>query len=316
MPIIMGVNSPQYTDEELEEFRRQNEEGVTVDGKHYTLYEATQRQRSLERSIRKRKGHILVDEELGDAEKLQQDQIRLQILKQRYHEFSKAANLPEQYERLEKAGFTWKHGKAAEKVARTAKSPAVVSEQSPRPKKKASYAVDWDTIQSESYSRKFEGLSGNERANQAVCTRARWALNNRDGVKTEEIYAIDMRTGAEIARITDQHYPQGVKRTFQFDRCLKEAVKNGSDIMLVHNHPAGSPPSIGDLNALLSTPGAHGVVVGHDGSVYRYSSPKEKIPQFEFDVAILKYKGYTYCTAHEKALQDLTGKYDFEFTRL
>ena len=58
-----------------------------------------------------------MDEELGDTEKLQQDQIRLQILKQRYHEFSKAAGLPEQYERLEKAGFTWKHGKAAEEVA-------------------------------------------------------------------------------------------------------------------------------------------------------------------------------------------------------
>lgn len=117
MPIIFGVNSPQYTKEELEEFRRQNEEGVTVGDKHYTLYEATKRQRSIERSIRKRKAHILVDEELGDTEKLQQDQIRLQILKQRYHEFSKAAGLPEQYERLEKAGFSWKHGKAAEKAA-------------------------------------------------------------------------------------------------------------------------------------------------------------------------------------------------------
>lgn len=117
MPIILGVNAPQYTDEELEEFRRQNEEGATIDGKHYTLYEATQRQRSLERSIRKRKSHILIDEQLGDKEKLQQDQIRLQNLKQRYREFSKAANLPEQYERLEKAGFTWKHGRSAERVA-------------------------------------------------------------------------------------------------------------------------------------------------------------------------------------------------------
>lgn len=116
MPIIFGVNAPQYTDKELEDFRQKNEEGVTVDGKKYTLYEATQRQRSLERSIRKKKHHILIDEELGDAEKLQQDQIRLQILKQEYHRFSKAANLPEQYERMEKAGFSWKHGKAAERV--------------------------------------------------------------------------------------------------------------------------------------------------------------------------------------------------------
>lgn len=315
-PIILGVNSPQYTPEELEAMRQENEEGVTFDGKHYTLYEATQRQRKFERSIRDRKRRILIDETVGDKDKLQQDQIRLQVLKQEYARFSKGVGLPMQHARMEKAGFTWKHGKAAESAAKTAKSSNVVSEQSPRPKKKANYAVDWETVQSESYVKKFDGLSGNERANQAVCTRARWALNNRDGVKTEELYAVNMRTGTEIARITDQHYPQGVKRTAQFDRALKNAVEAGEEIILVHNHPAGSPPSIGDLNALLSTPKAHGIVVGHDGSVYRYSSPKEKIPQFEFDVAIFKYKSYTYSTAHEKALRDLAEKYGFEFSKL
>lgn len=117
MPIIMGVNDPQYTDEELEEFRRQNEEGVTYEGKHYTLYEASQRQRRLETAIRNRKHRILIDEQLGDKDALQNDQIRLQLLKQEYTRFSKAAKLPMQYERMEAAGFTWKHGKAADKVA-------------------------------------------------------------------------------------------------------------------------------------------------------------------------------------------------------
>lgn len=116
MPIILGVNEPQYTPKELEAFRTENEKGVTVDGKHYTLYEATQRQRSLERSIRKRKRHILIDESTGDKEKLQWDQIRLVRTQQEYRRFSKAAGLREQWERTEKAGFTWKHGKAAEKA--------------------------------------------------------------------------------------------------------------------------------------------------------------------------------------------------------
>lgn len=118
MPIIMGVNFPQYTAEELEEFRRQNEAGIDFEGKHYTLYEATQRQRSLERSIRKTKRRILIDEATGDAEKLQWDQIRLVRTREEYHRFSKAAGLPEQYERMETAGFTWKHGKAAERMVR------------------------------------------------------------------------------------------------------------------------------------------------------------------------------------------------------
>ncbi len=117
MPIILGVNEPQYTDEELEEMRRKNEEGIEFEGKHYTLYEATQRQRSLERSIRKTKRKILIDEATGDAEKLQWDQIRLVRTREEYHRFSKAAKLPEQYERMEKAGFTWKHAQKAQRVA-------------------------------------------------------------------------------------------------------------------------------------------------------------------------------------------------------
>ena len=116
MPIILGVNEPQYTKDELEEFRRQNEEGVTYDGKHYTLYEATQRQRNLETAIRNRKRRILIDEKLGDSDALQHDQIRLQLLKQEYTRFSKAADLPMQYERMEAAGFDWKKGKAAENL--------------------------------------------------------------------------------------------------------------------------------------------------------------------------------------------------------
>lgn len=115
MPIILGVNEPQYTKEELEEFRQQNEEGITYNGKHYTLYEATQRQSNLETAIRNRKRRILIDEKLGDSDALQHDQIRLQLLKQEYSRFSKAANLPMRHERMETAGFDWKKGKTAER---------------------------------------------------------------------------------------------------------------------------------------------------------------------------------------------------------
>ena len=118
MPIILGVNEPQYTKEELEDFRRQNEEGVTYDGKHYTLYEATQRQRKFERTIRKQKRRILVDEATGDEEKLVIDQVKLQRLKQEYTRFSKGVGLPAQHARMEAAGFDWKKGKAAENTAK------------------------------------------------------------------------------------------------------------------------------------------------------------------------------------------------------
>lgn len=115
-PIILGVNSPQYTEEELEKFRKDNEAGVDFDGKHYTLYEATQRQRAFERNVRYRKREILIDETLGDKGKLQADQIKLVRLREEYKRFSKGVGLPMQHERMETAGFTWKHGKAAERA--------------------------------------------------------------------------------------------------------------------------------------------------------------------------------------------------------
>lgn len=96
--------------------RQDNEKGVTYNGKHYTLYKATQHQRAIERAIRKQKRQILVDEALGDKERLQSDQIRLVRLREEYKRFSDATGLRTQYERTEAAGFTWKHGKAAEKA--------------------------------------------------------------------------------------------------------------------------------------------------------------------------------------------------------
>lgn len=121
-PIILGVNSPQYTEEELEKFRKDNEEGVTIDGRHYTQYEATQRQRKIERAIRKQKNKILVDEGLGDKDKLQTDQIRYRVLEQEYKRFSMAAGLRVQHERLEMSGFGPKQAKMASDASK--KQPA------------------------------------------------------------------------------------------------------------------------------------------------------------------------------------------------
>lgn len=118
-PIILGVNRPQYTPEELEKFRRDNEKGVTVDGVHYTGYQATQMQQKLGRAIRAQKRRVMVDEATGDKEKLKQDKTRLTVLHQRYREFSKAANLRTQYERTEVAGFGEKSVKNLEKPTRS-----------------------------------------------------------------------------------------------------------------------------------------------------------------------------------------------------
>lgn len=114
-PIILGVNEPQYSPEELEQFRKANKDGIEYEGRHYTMYEATQRQRKLERAIRHRKRRILIDEQLGDKEQLAVDQTRLVVLNGEYARFSKAAGLRSQRERTTVAGFGTKEAGAAKK---------------------------------------------------------------------------------------------------------------------------------------------------------------------------------------------------------
>ena len=116
-PIIMGVSDPQYTEEELEQFCLRNEEGITFEGKHYTMYEATQTQRRLERAMRTQKRKILVDEAVKDDERLLYDQIRLRRINEEYVRFSRAADLPLQSERARVLNFDKKKAGATRKAA-------------------------------------------------------------------------------------------------------------------------------------------------------------------------------------------------------
>lgn len=104
-PIILGVNAPQYTEEQLRELADANERGVTYNGQHYTLYEAGQEQSRLENAVRTCKRHILMNRETGDAKNLKNNQIRLRVLQSEYGKFCKATGLPTRTERLQTAGF-------------------------------------------------------------------------------------------------------------------------------------------------------------------------------------------------------------------
>ena len=115
---IPGVMEPTYTEEQLEHI--DDGIGCEFDGKRYTAYEATQMQRRLERSIRKQKrlknaykASGLKDEETAAASKLRR-------LNTKYHDFSKAAGLPEQPERT-RVQYTDAKSEAAASAAKAAK---------------------------------------------------------------------------------------------------------------------------------------------------------------------------------------------------
>lgn len=97
-PFIEGVSERTYTDEQLAHI--DDGLGCDFEGKHYSAYEATQMQRSIERAIRAQKRRKTGYEAAGQADKATTAGIRLDRLNKKYRAFSKAAKLPLQLERM------------------------------------------------------------------------------------------------------------------------------------------------------------------------------------------------------------------------
>lgn len=105
-PVILGVQKPIYTEDQLKAMEERNHKGIDFEGKHYTMYEATQMQRALERAIRKQRRKIVALEELPDQqEALRKARTRYTQLRSKYYEFSKAAGLRPQEVRLLTVGY-------------------------------------------------------------------------------------------------------------------------------------------------------------------------------------------------------------------
>lgn len=98
-PVIEGVNEPTYSAADLDRLKAENNK-VVYDGREYDGYQATQMQRRLERTIRKQKRLLSAYKAAGLTEDAQTAQIRLNRLNAKYREFSEAAGLPEQRERM------------------------------------------------------------------------------------------------------------------------------------------------------------------------------------------------------------------------
>lgn len=96
---VDGVMGRTYTDEELAHI----DDGHDVDfeEKHYTAYEATQKQRQVERTIRKLKREQTAYKAAGLTEDAQAVTARIRRMNKEYKSFSEAAGLPLQRERMQ-----------------------------------------------------------------------------------------------------------------------------------------------------------------------------------------------------------------------
>lgn len=110
-PVIPGISEPSYTEEELKNI---DPPPFEYNGKTYTCYEATQRQRYMERTMRKTKRELLAADSTGDKDRFTEKSVLLRRQREEYSKFSKAAGLLTQNERTQVAGFG--HSQASKAV--------------------------------------------------------------------------------------------------------------------------------------------------------------------------------------------------------
>lgn len=97
-PYVEGVSERTYTDRQLSHI--DDGRDANFEGRHYTAYEATQKQREIERTVRKLERRQRAFSAQGNAEEAQAAQIKMQRLRKKYKAFSAAADLPLQTDRM------------------------------------------------------------------------------------------------------------------------------------------------------------------------------------------------------------------------
>ena len=98
--IILGVNEPEYNDEELRNIINDNNKGFNFVGKHYTNYEGTQLQRQIETEVRRQKEVQIMAKASGETQLVQEAQQKIRLLSEKYKALSEISGLPTIMERM------------------------------------------------------------------------------------------------------------------------------------------------------------------------------------------------------------------------
>lgn len=143
-PFIKGIDTPTYSEEELDRMNEEENIPKEYNGKTYTAYEAQQRQRQLETAMRADRQKIeLLTQGGADYDTITGAKVRYFQRQDEYVKFSKAMGLPEQWERITVDGKNALGSKlpkkaesvnkiTAESVAKSGKS-GIIKEKSKKP---------------------------------------------------------------------------------------------------------------------------------------------------------------------------------------
>ena len=135
-------------------------------------------------------------------------------------------------------------------------------------------AINHEYIKSGEYRRKFDRITDNPAVNRVLYQKSKEILAHRSGTKFEDMYWINADTGEVVASVLNEAQEERIT----YSKALIQKIKGQSRLITIHNHPGSMPPSIDDFNSNFRNGYLQGLVVCHDGTVYRYSSEEYVSP--------------------------------------
>ena len=103
--IIMGVNEPSYTKDQLKDLNAETRKTFQYENKKYNMYQASQVQRRLETEIRRQKDRQITARASGNSDEITNAQKKITELTDKYVDFSRKAGLEIYKERLTVTGY-------------------------------------------------------------------------------------------------------------------------------------------------------------------------------------------------------------------
>ena len=144
-------------------------------------------------------------------------------------------------------------------------------------------------IESPDYGRRLSSVDTNSAVTKNIIEESRKILNHRNGTAYEDLMFIDINSGKYKVR-TDFD----VERKVAPSKQMKDMVKKADDytIAVLHNHSGSTVPSPADIKTLVDRKHAYGVILCHDGSIYKYSCINYNAPIYMSAVEKLDKMGY------------------------
>lgn len=165
------------------------------------------------------------------------------------------------------------------------------------------FTVNRQLVNSKKYHDKFDQLNYPKPVKEGAYQVAMKILSERNNTPYESVAVIDNRTGKLIVENNTTHTKY--KSGFTHEQ-KKIFDKYPHKMVMLHNHPQSSRPSITDLVTATLPKIDSAIIVGHDGSLYKYWIDKGLDVQDDFNRCYnrFRHEGYEKSLAYSKAMDE------------